>query len=317
MRPLFFEWDGIPLLGDLDIPSYFLMVTIGFLVGSSLLVRDARREGGRVIDYLDLSLILLVAGLVGSRLAHVFLEAPWIELPVPKQPNTGWTHYFCRMAGESHAVTRPWNLGRYYLLHPQMVAAIWNGGVVYYGGVLLGIPAMLWFCRRRKLDWWRTADMCAAPGAAGLAFGRVGCLLAGCCHGDALPESLAPWGIELSSGQVPARLVGEMLYPAQIAESLIALIITVVLYRLRRFKRFDGLLFVAFLVLYGIWRPINEAFRADDQRGAHAGLTTSQWISLVLVVVALSLVPYLWKRRLRPKADAAPPPGDLAPAGAS
>src|SRR5690242_6858730 len=119
MRPLFFEWDGIPLLGDLDVPSYFLMVTIGFLVGSSILVREARRGGGKVIDYLDLSLIVLVVGLIGSRLAHVFLEAPWIELPVPAQPNTGWGHFFCRMAGESHAVRREWNLGRYYLLHPQ------------------------------------------------------------------------------------------------------------------------------------------------------------------------------------------------------
>ena len=153
MRPLFFEWDAIPVLGDLDVPSYFLMLTIGFLVGSSVLVREARRGGGKVVDYLDLSLIVLITGLIGSRLAHVFMEAPWIELPVPAQSNEGWGHYFCRAAGESHAVRRDWNLGRYYFLHPQMVAAVWNGGIVYYGGLMLGIPAGLWFgCQSRVQD---------------------------------------------------------------------------------------------------------------------------------------------------------------------
>ena len=312
MRPLFFEWNGIPVLGDLDVPSYFLMVTIGFLVGSSLLVREARRAGGRVIDYLDLSLLVLVVGLVGSRLAHVFLEAPWIELPVPGQPNTGWGHTFCRMAGESHAVTRDWNLGRYYLLHPQMVAAVWNGGVVFYGGLIAGAPAMLWFCRRRNIPFWFAADLSAIAAAVGLAFGRVGCLLAGCCHGAALPDHLSAWGIHLYSGLLPERLRGAALYPAQTAESLVALLIAFVLYRSRAWKRFDGQLILTFFVLYSLWRPINEIFRADAQRGQHGIFTTSQWISLGLLGLSLALVPWLWRRRVVPRADG--PAAEASPA---
>lgn len=305
MRPLFFEWDGIPVLGDLDVPSYFLMLTIGFLVGSSILVREARRSGGRVIDYLDLSLIVLITGLIGSRLAHVFLEGPWIELPVPAQSSEGWGHFFCRWAGESHAVRRDWNLGRYYLLHPQMVAAVWNGGVVYYGGLMLGAPAALWFCKRRKIDFWFAADLAAPAAAVGLAFGRVGCLLAGCCHGEALPDAFAAWGIQLRSGLLPAHLRGEWLYPAQIAESLVAILIAVVLWKTRTWKRFNGQIFLTLWILYSLWRPFNEHFRADPQRGQHGFLTTSQWISLALLTGSLALIPVLWKRRVVPRAEAA------------
>ena len=310
MRPLFFEWDAIPVLGDLDVPSYFLMLTIGFLVGSSVLVREARRGGGKVVDYLDLSLIVLVTGLIGSRLAHVFMEAPWIELPVPAQSNEGWGHYFCRAAGESHAVRRDWNLGRYYFLHPQMVAAVWNGGIVYYGGLMLGIPAGLWFCKRRCLAFWRVSDLCAPAAAIGLAFGRLGCLLAGCCHGQGMPSGWEDWGIHLRSGLLPLNLRGVALYPAQTAESFIAILIALVLWRTRTWKRFDGQIMLTFIALYSIWRPINEMFRADPQRGSHGMFTTSQWISFGLLAGSLALVPYLWKNRLVPKAT---PPADVPP----
>jgi phosphatidylglycerol:prolipoprotein diacylglycerol transferase len=300
MHPFFLQAE-LPVLGPLDVPSYFLMVTVAFLVGTSLVVRDARREGTRVIDVLDLSLLLLGVGLIGSRLGHVFLESPWVVLPVPKQSNAGWAHYFCRLAGESHETTRPWNLGRYYLLHPQMVFAVWNGGMVFYGGFLAAIPAGWWFCRRRGLAFWKTADLCAPILAAGLAFGRVGCLMAGCCYGRAIEGTLKPFGINSE---------GVMIYPTQLMESFVALGICWVLYRIRRGKLFDGQVYVALLVLYGIWRPINEYFRGDDQRGLHEGITTSQWISFGLIVAALSLVPYLWRRRMRPSASAtAAPPG--------
>ena len=147
MHPFMLQAD-LPVIGPLDIPSYFLMIIIAFLVGSSLGVRDARRDGKRVIDFLDLSLLMLVLGMVGARIAFVLLAAPQIELPVPKQSSAGWAHYFCRMAGENHLATTPWNLGRYYLLHPQMVFAVWNGGFVFYGGLLLTIPGGWIFCKR-------------------------------------------------------------------------------------------------------------------------------------------------------------------------
>lgn len=310
MLPFFLQ-TNVPILGPLDIPSYFLMITVAFLVGTSLGVREGRREGVRVIDILDLSLVLLVFGLAGSRLAHVFLEAPWIELPVPKQSNLGWAHYFCRMAGENHEVTRPWNLGRYYRLHPQMVFAVWNGGMVFYGGFLLCIPAGLAFCRRRALAFWQLADLAAPCAAAGLAFGRVGCLLAGCCHGRPIEGALRHWGIVIeSSGFRDAPL-----WPTQLMESMVALGICWVLYRLRRVRPFEGSVFLALAVLYGIWRPINEAFRGDTQRGFHEGLSTSQWISIALVVASIAFVPVLWKRRVRPGATPLITAPDGAPAG--
>ncbi|HVO30945.1 MAG TPA: prolipoprotein diacylglyceryl transferase [bacterium] len=295
MLPLIVDMQ-IPGLGPLEVPSYFLMVTVAFLVGTSLAVRDARRMGIRVIDVLDLSLIALAFGLAGARLAHVFLESPWITLPVPAQSNAGWTHFFCRMAGENHDVTRPWNLGRYYLLHPQMVFALWNGGLVFYGGLILGLPAGWIFCRRRNLAFWPTADLVAPIAAAGLSFGRMGCLLAGCCHGKPIEGAFKSIGIVIeSSGFRDAPL-----WPTQPFETLACFVICWILYRMQRVKAFDGQIFLALLLLYGVWRAFDESLRGDEQRGLHGGLTTSQWISVALVSAALALAPILWKRRVRP-----------------
>lgn len=312
MHPFLLE-THLPGLGPLDVPSYFLLVMTAFLVGSSLVVREFRRHGYRMVDGLDLSLLVLVAGMAGGRLAFVLLAAPDIELAVPAQSNLGWEHVFCRAAGEDHAVTRDWNLGRYYLLHPQMVLAVWTGGFVFYGGLLV-IPALWWFCRRRNLRFWQTADLIAPTGAAALALGRVGCLLASCCHGGAIPESLAKWGVVFERG-VPRDLQGVALWPTQTMESVVALGIAWALYRMRRTKRFDGQVFAALLLLYGAWRPLNEMLRADPQRGEYAGLSTSQWISVAVLVAGTALVPILWKRRTVPHAGG-PAPAQVPAAAA-
>lgn len=313
MLPLIVDMQ-LPGLGPLEVPSYFLMITVAFLVGTSLAVREARRSGTRVIDVLDLSLVALVFGVVGARLAHVFLESPWITLPVPAQSNAGWTHFFCRLAGENHDVTRPWNLGHYYLLHPQMIFALWNGGLVFYGGLILVMPAAWWFCRRRGLRYWATADLVAPIAAAGLAFGRMGCLLAGCCHGRPIEGPLRAIGIVIES----SGFRDTPIWPTQPFETIAAFVICWILYRLARVKSFDGEIFLGLLFLYGIWRPFNESLRGDEQRGLHAGLTTSQWISVAVVAAAIALAPILWKRRVRPGGggDAPTRAGGSALAGA-
>lgn len=311
MHPFMLQWE-LPGLGPLDVPSYFLMVMTAFLVGSSLGVRDGRRHGFRVIDFLDLSLVLLLAGLAGARLGHIFFESYNIHLPVPAS-DASWQHAICRWAGEDHPARATWQLSRFYLLHPHMTFAVWNGGMVYYGGFLLSVPAGLLFCRRRNLPFWPTADISAWCGAVALAFGRIGCLFAGCCHGGKIDGALSALGIRFERGQVPADLQGVPVWPTQIFETVVMLGVAWILYRMRRVKLFDGQIFLGLLLLYGVWRPINEALRADAQRSVYFGLTTSQWISVFLLVAAFALFPVLWKRRVRPITE--PGVGAL-PAGA-
>src|SRR5687768_14746881 len=130
MHPFMVQWE-VPGLGPLDVPSYFLMVMTAFLVGSSLGVREGRRGGYRVIDFLDLSLLILVAGLVGSRLGHIFFESYNITtLDIPAS-DSSWQHAICRWLGEEHPVKGPtMRLSKFYLLHPHMTFAVWNGGMV-------------------------------------------------------------------------------------------------------------------------------------------------------------------------------------------
>src|SRR5579859_3443467 len=116
MHPFLLRTDPLPLLGRMDVPSYFLMEMVAFLVATSLVIREARRAGIRVIDGLDLALVCLIAGLVGARLGHVFFESPWVDKPVEAAADWehGWQHILCRWAGDAprHQIKQDWNLGR-------------------------------------------------------------------------------------------------------------------------------------------------------------------------------------------------------------
>lgn len=307
MRPWLFRWNpgsgsALEFLGDLSVPAYFFMIVVGFLVAVSLVIRLARFNGKRVIDILDLTLWVFGAGLVGSRLGHVFFNAPFETFKETwKVDVSGIGHVLCQWAGYAHNTVGPsgppveWNLGMYYLLHPHMVAAVWNGGVVFYGGVLLALPVGYWFCKRRGLNYWLAGDLGMPALLAGLAFGRGGCLMAGCCHGKPATGIFEPMGLVFHSSQVAGPLQGLPLHPTQMYESVAALAMLAVLTVMSRFKEYRGQLFVMGLGMYAVWRFINEWFRGDAARGVYLqdvfplGISTSQIIAIVMVIVAIVL----------------------------
>lgn len=311
MRPWLFRWHPDPgsllgALGDLSIPAYFFMIVVGFLIATSLVIRQARWHGQRVIDVLDLTLWTFGAGLVGSRLGHVFFNAPFTTFKETwAVDTTGLGHVLCQWAGHAHSngVTPvEWNLGEYYLLHPHMVAAVWNGGVVFYGGVLLALPVAYWFCRRRGMNYWLAGDLAMPVLLAGLAFGRGGCLMAGCCHGRPVHGFAEPLGLTFHSSQVAGPLQGLPLHPTQLYESVAAVGIMAFLMWFRERKQYRGQIFVLGLGMYAVWRFINEWFRGDAARGVYLedviphGISTSQIIAIVMVAAAIALHFYLRDR---------------------
>jgi len=172
---------------------------------------------------------------------------------------------------------------RQYAADPSEILKIWNGGLVFYGGFLAAVAACLLFLRRHNIPFLPVADASSIGIVLGLAFGRIGCSMAGCCFGK--PAKL-PWAVTFSD---PASLapLHVPLHPTQIYESLSGFAIFGVLYATRDRFRTPGTRFWTMLILYGVARSFLEIFR-DDPRGFLGPFSESQVVSVVLIVYAVA-----------------------------
>jgi phosphatidylglycerol:prolipoprotein diacylglycerol transferase len=191
-------------------------------------------------------------------------------------------------------------------------ARFWAGGLTYYGG-FLGASLAAWFLLKRdRFPFWKAADMAGFAVPIGLTFGRMGCLLAGCCFGVRceLPWAIVyPMGIDANgqrwgsqaaeaqwkAGELPSSLSDSLpVHPAPVYEALATLVIAAVcLLVVHPRKRYDGQVFAAFLALYAVARFLLEYMR-DDERGGVLGLSTSQLIGVLLLAAAVLV--HLWRR---------------------
>jgi phosphatidylglycerol:prolipoprotein diacylglycerol transferase len=247
----------------------------------------------------DLGLAMLLAGVAGGRILHVLADGyfwDYVHLCTdPSQVNWPFDKAEC-LSGQYNGV---WDAAK-GVCHPKNVdcfawAKFWAGGLTYYGG-LLGASGAAWFLLKRdRFPFWKAADMAGFAVPLGLAFGRMGCLMAGCCFGATcdLPWAMSfPWRSAASEAQFKAHLLPSAklwslpVHPTQIYESAASLAIAAAcaLWVHPR-KRYDGQVFAAFLALYAVARFFLELLRRDD-RGGVAGLSTSQLVGIGLVIAA-------------------------------
>lgn len=238
MHPRLFDID---LAGrQLTVSTYGTLVAFGIMMGIYLGYRNARKVGLPTDDFLDLCFFGLIAALLGSRLLFVA---------------TNWD----RFRGQV------WR-----------VVAVWEGGLVFYGGVIAACGTGLWFLWRRKLPFLRSGDVIAPVLSLGHAFGRLGCHYAGCCWGKACsappgvrfpPESVAYENLA-SRGALDAQVAQATppLHPVQLYEAAGELAIFATLLFVATRKRFDGMVFFVYLLGYGVLRLGTELFRGDLER---------------------------------------------------
>lgn len=159
-----------------------------------------------------------------------------------------------------------------------------SSGLVWYGGLLGGVLATAWPIRAAGLPWLRVADS-AAPGLAlGLAFGRIGCHLAG--DGDwGVPTSL-PWGVAYPDAIAPwPHPPGVRVHPAMLYEMGLLLVLAAWLWGIRRRVGPDGAVFFLYLGLAGAIRFAVEIVRTNPVLAL--GLTEAQWTSVALMVTSV------------------------------
>lgn len=159
-----------------------------------------------------------------------------------------------------------------------------KGGYVFYGGLLVSFLAAWLWCHKTRTPYLPMMDIFIPGVTLFHAFGRVGCLLAGCCYG--IPTS-SPMGIVYPEGSLAPA--GIPLFPAPVYEAIFLLILTAVLLLILKFSAADGKVFGIYLAAYALWRFIIEFYRGDP-RGTVLGLSTSQFISIFLLLGGLLLL---------------------------
>ena len=311
---------------DAPLPAYFVLLLSGFVLAVIVAAMTARKIGEDPDVMIDLGLAMLLAGVVGSRILHVLADGYfWDYVHLCTDPSKVDWHV---TQGEcaSPAWGGVWDAAK-GVCHPPPSAlsdrlfsvsrgcwtwaAFWAGGLTYYGGFLGAVPIGWYLLKRDRFSFWKAADLGGFTISMGLVWGRMGCLLAGCCFGVVSKSGVAlvfPPGSAASEWQEKHGLLASRAMPSlpvlpmQIFEAVASLAICTFcgLYLWPR-KRYDGQVFVAFLGLYSLARFVLEIWRSDD-RGGTLGMSTSQLIGVALVGAAV----WVHRWRTRPLAISAP-----------
>jgi phosphatidylglycerol---prolipoprotein diacylglyceryl transferase len=250
MRPVLFSLSiGRSVVA---VHSYGALIGLGLAVGIALMHREARRRGMDAGRVLDLAFWMVVSGLIGARVLYVLVNA----------------RDFVRACADGEG---PW------WRECTRVAQVWQGGLVFYGGVVAAGLVTALFCRREGWSFGATSDLAAPALAIGHAFGRLGCFAAGCCFGK---PTTAAIGVTFPPDSVAFDALGAAgaipfgahrtppLHPTQLYEAAGELAIFALLLALRpRLRPRPGALLAVYLGSYAALRFVVEMFRGDSIRG--------------------------------------------------
>jgi phosphatidylglycerol:prolipoprotein diacylglycerol transferase len=242
-------------LGPFSIHWYGVMVALGFLAGLWTAGRRGLHEGIAAEKIIDLGPWLIIGAIVGARTLYVI---------------SYWQEFF-----EGKPLVE--------------VFMVWKGGLVFYGGLIGASLACILYVRLKKLPLWKVADIFAPSIALGYVFGRIGCLLNGCCYGRACS---LPWAIRFPEGN-PLKPPTNPVHPTQVYESLLNLALYAGLAWLFRRKKFDGQIFGIYLVSYALLRSFVEMFRGDYPEHQHylgGWATPAHLVSIAILAAGLVLL---------------------------
>lgn len=249
-------------LGPIPIHTYGFLIALGFLISVWVIRWLAVRSNVKAERAVDLAFWVLLVGFAGSRVMFV--------------------------------LTRPSMI----LEDPFSIFRIWEGGLVFYGGPIAVIPFMLWYCRRYQMPIWKILDIFSPALVVAHAFGRLGCIASGCCYGRPTESN---WGFRFHTELVEPSLRGIFLHPVQAYESAALFMLFAGLMVLHKRRIFDGQIVLTYLIIYPVIRFTMEMFRGDAMRGFlfEGALSTSQFLSLLVICGALITLAWRWKIRLR------------------
>jgi phosphatidylglycerol:prolipoprotein diacylglycerol transferase len=241
-------------IGNWPVYSYGVLLALAYLAGLQMAVVRARRRQIDPAKVMDLGIYLIIAALVGAKLMLIAVDFD------------------------------------YFRHQPRELLSLVRAGGVFYGGLLAALAVGLWLVGRYKLHPWTVADLIAPGIALGHVVGRFGCLLAGCCYGR--PTSV-PWAITFTNPSAATNVgtpLNTPLHPTQLYDAGAELLIMgVLLLTEKRGRPFPGRTFWLYMLLYAISRYIVEIYRGDE-RGMILGVSTSQFVSILIVPLSIIML---------------------------
>lgn len=162
--------------------------------------------------------------------------------------------------------------------------ALSGSGFVVYGGIISGILAAIIYCKLKQISFFSFFDLAVPSIALGQGVGRIGCFLAGCCYSC---ETNSAFGIVFRNSSIAPN--GAKLIPTQLLSSAGDFMLAAILLLYARKERKQGRIGALYLILYSIGRFAIEFFR-NDYRGSIGGLSTSQFLSLIVLALAILML---------------------------
>jgi len=260
-------------IGSFPIYSYGVMVALAFIIGIFLAMKEAKRSGENPERVLDISLYVILGALIGGRLGYIIFHLD------------------------------------YYLENPIEILYFRQGGLAFLGSFILAFILGAWYVLRNKLSFWKYTDIAALVVAIGLGIGRIGCFLNGCCFG-VVSEN---YGIKFPSLHMPPVYLQQLkdgliasgssyalpVIPTQLYSSLYSFLIFFILLWMKKYKKYDGFIFLRFLILYSVSRFTIEFFRFyENNYKVFNLLTITQTILLGVVLVSLVFMNILKKKSI-------------------
>jgi len=241
-----------------DIPAYGIAYVTAVFAGIIFALHRRKKYGANTEDTLFMGLYAVIGGLIGAKCLYVIT----ITNSVIKYRDI--------------IKSDLWN-NLYNLLIP--------GGFVFFWGLIGGILAALYYLRKYRLEIPVYADIFAPCIPLAHAIGRMGCFFAGCCYGIESSHGIE-FNLSLSAPH------GVRLFPVQLMEAGINVLIMITLLVYERNQKGKGQLLLIYLFLYSAARFVLEFWRGDLERGFIFGLSTSQIIASVLFFISICLIIY-------------------------
>jgi len=260
MHPILFEIFGRP------IASYGLLMLLG-TVAAWLFVRQLAGSDRKKNE--DISLVFLICicgGLIGA-----FVLRPLMKIP---EVFVNWEQF------------KQMPIGVFF--------SYFFGEMVFFGGLVGGVCAMLLFCRAFKIPILPIADLFAPALAVAHSFGRIGCFLGGCCYGIPVSPS-HPFAVVFPTASLGAP-AGTPLLATQLIEAASLLILAVILTAVYKKTADSGLSVCLYGTSYSVMRFILEFYRGDTVRGQYGWFSTSQYISILIFITSAVLMCFIIKK---------------------
>jgi phosphatidylglycerol:prolipoprotein diacylglycerol transferase len=233
-------------IGPVTIHTYGFMLALGVAMGLWFLYVQGKKQNMDAARLLDLAFYTIIISLIGAKL--VLLVGNFST----------------------------------YVRNPGQLFSLARSGGVFQGGLAFGILFALWYMRRHKIKVWKTADLLGPALALGHGFGRIGCFSAGCCYGRSCG---LPWGVDFHNEyahSITGIPLNTTIHPVQLYESALNFLNFLVLFVILKKKRFDGQVFLFYIINYSVIRYFTEFFRGDHADKTYALRSASPYLSISL-----------------------------------